>query len=134
MNPLTIIMLLSLISNKNGAVSKSSTRTSTLSIGNPPVFDTFKMELLLDRLHQTVDTLERVNRVSQIAREPMNKSKGPELLDAIGAPPQIKQISELAQNFKLPDKGQASETQSMPDMSQLIQNIGPILQMLSAGK
>ena len=42
-------------------------------IKDPGYFDTFRMELLLDRLHNMTNTLEKVNHLNQMRGVPMNK-------------------------------------------------------------
>ena len=88
-SPVKIILLLLLLSND----SRNS---------QPAYFDTFRLDLLLDRLHHTVNALENVNRLRQFNLDTLS------LPEAKPAPPQ----------------------ESAPDMSKMMESFGPMLNML----
>lgn len=85
-NPLKIFLLLLLLSN-DGRGSQ------------PAYFDTFRLDLLLDKLHHTVNALENVNRLRQF---------NPDSLALPKQPPQ----------------------EPAPDISKMLENFGPMLNML----
>ena len=88
-SPVKIILLLLLLSND----SRNS---------QPAYFDTFRLDLLLDRLHHTVNALENVNRLRQFNLDTLS------LPEAKPAPPQ----------------------ESAPDMSKMMESFGAMLNML----
>lgn len=90
-NPLKLILLLMLLSNDN----KHS---------RPDYFDTFKLDLLLDKLHHTVNALENVNRLRQFSTEPPT----------------------------LPDSNTETSpaSEAVPDMNKLMESFGPMINMM----
>lgn len=84
-NPLKILLLLLLLSDGRGS--------------QPAYFDTFRLDLLLDKLHNTVNALENVNRLRQF---------NPDSLALPKQPPQ----------------------EPAPDISKMLENFGPVLNML----
>lgn len=88
-SPVKIILLLLLLSSDNRG-------------SQPAYFDTFRLDLLLDRLHHTVNALENVNRLRQFNLDTLS------LPEAKPAPPQ----------------------ESAPDMSKMMESFGPMLNML----
>ena len=94
MNPLPLFILLTISQNGNrtGGIRSTNMKTNLPSL---PTFDTFHMELMLDELHRAVNIFEKVNRMSQITREPITRERAPELLEAFGLP----DISNLLQNL-----------------------------------
>lgn len=101
------------------------------SIKDPGYFDTFRMELLLDRLHTMTSTLEKVNHMNQIRGIPLNKNNAidrvQESLDAVKGllytNKSTKQIDSLANTL--------SNVKQLGDMQSIMTNMGPILSMLS---
>jgi len=101
------------------------------AIKDPGYFDTFKMELLLDRLHSMTSTLEKVNHLNQLKSVPMNKSNSidriQESLDAVRGllytNKNTKHIDSLADTL--------SNVKQIGDMQGIMTNMGPILSMLS---
>ena len=81
---------------KNNSAAASSDKRQ------PAYFDTFRLDLLLDRLHHTVNALENVNRLRQFNLDTLS------LPEAKPAPPQ----------------------ESAPDMSKMMESFGPMLNML----
>jgi hypothetical protein len=100
-------------------------------IKDPGYFDTFRMELLLDRLRSMTTTLERVNHLNQLKGVPINRSNSidrvQESLDAVKgllyANKNTKHIDNLANTL--------SNVKQLGDMQGLMTNMGPILSMLS---
>lgn len=112
MNPLPLFILLTI--SQNGTRTGGMRNTNMkMNIPPLPTFDTFHMELMLDELHRAVNILEKVNRMSQITREPITRERAPELLEALGMP----DMSSLMQNF-----------------APMLQNYAPLLQMLKPGE
>ena len=101
------------------------------AIKDPGYFDTFRMELLLDRLHSMTSTLEKVNHLNQIRGVPLNKNNAidrvQDSLDAVKGllytNKSTKQIDSLANTL--------SNVKQLGDMQSIMTNMGPILSMLS---
>jgi len=120
--------------SSSGFLSSLSSGLSSNSLPSlipPNYFDTFKMELLLDKLHETVDALERVNRLNQIVREPLSKQNSAQ---------HIKESVDAVKPF-LPNQNQAQLSniasaidglKQFGDMQGIMQAMGPVLKMLSA--
>jgi len=100
-------------------------------IKDPGYFDTFRMELLLDRLRNMTTTLERVNHLNQLKSVPINRSNSidrvQESLEAVKgllyANKNTKHIDNLSNTL--------SNVKQLGDMQGLMTNMGPILSMLS---
>jgi hypothetical protein len=101
------------------------------AIKDPGYFDTFRMEMLLDRLHSMTSTLEKVNHLNQMKGVPLNKSNAidrvQESLDAVKGllytNKSTKQIDSLSNTL--------SNVKQLGDMQSIMTNMGPILSMLS---
>jgi len=77
MNPLVLLAVYFVLSNQGNSLGyRKPLQISKL--GTPPIgssyFDTFKMELLLDHLHNMTNTLEKVNHLNQIRNIPFTKN------------------------------------------------------------
>ncbi|MCI8631317.1 MAG: hypothetical protein HFG67_03460 [Firmicutes bacterium] len=83
MNPLPIAVLL-LISQGQGIGNTRGRGMQSLK--------SLDVEPVLNELHRTVGALERINRMNQIVRMPMTLDRAPELLEAIDAPPEIRNL------------------------------------------
>lgn len=138
MNPALIVGALLFLSQ--GSRGKSPLNLLTPQkigkLGIPPIkdpgyFDTFKMELLLDRLNSMTSTLEKVNHLNQLRSVPITKSNSidriQESLDAVRgllyANKSSKHIDSLSSTL--------SGVKKIGDMQNIMTNIGPILSMLS---
>lgn len=101
------------------------------AIKDPGYFDTFRMELLLDRLHQMTSTLEKVNHLNQMKGIPINKNNAidrvQESLDTVKdllyTNKSAKKIDSLSNTL--------SSVKQLGDMQGIMTNMGPILSMLS---
>ena len=101
------------------------------SIKDPAYFDTFRMELLLDRLHSMTDALEKVNHLNQVRSVPLNKSntidRMQESLDAVRGliytNKSAKRIESLSNTL--------SGVKKIGDMQGIMTNMAPILSMLA---
>lgn len=101
------------------------------SIKDPGYFDTFRMEMLLDRLHNMTNTLERVNRLNQMKGVPFTRENSidriQESLDAVKGflytNKSTKNIDNLANTL--------SNVKQLGDLQGIMTNMGPILSMLS---
>ena len=101
------------------------------SIKDPGYFDTFKMEMLLDQLHNMTNTLEKVNHLNQLKSVPINKNNSidrvQESLDAVKgllyANKSSKHIDSLTNTL--------SNVKQLGDMQGMMTNMAPILSMLS---
>ncbi len=136
MNPALILAAVLFLSQNQG---KSPLKLPAPVIGklgipaikDPGYFDTFRMELLLDRLHTMTSTLEKVNHLNQIRGIPLNKNNAidrvQESLDAVKGllytNKSTKQIDSLANTL--------SNVKQLGDMQSIMTNMGPILSMLS---
>lgn len=137
MNPALIIIAIFLISQDSREKPALPTIPSIIGkLGNstsknPVYFDTFQMELLLDRLHNMTNTMEKINRLNNLKNVPMNKSnyidRIQESLDATRGllynSKSTKQIDSLTKSL--------STVKKFGDMKGLMANIEPILSMLS---
>ena len=97
MNPLPIALLLLVsqgqgIGNTGGNHNVRGARGGFGGLGRISAAGTFDVEPVLNELHRTVSALERINRMNQIARMPMTRERAPELLEALGAPPELKNL------------------------------------------
>lgn len=92
-SPVKIILLLLLLSSDNRG-------------SQPAYFDTFRLDLLLDKLHHTVNALENVNRLRQFN------------LDTLS----------------LPESKPVPPQEPAPDMSKMMESFGPMLNMLMSQK
>lgn len=133
MNPALLLTILLMFSNSGGSHGQSPIRIGKLSM--PPLgsgyIDTFRLELLLDRLHSMTSALENVNHLNQMRNIPLNKNNSldrvQESLDAIRgliydqrSNKQIDMISSAVSNVK-----------RISDMEGMMTTLGPILSMLS---
>ncbi|MGI6731847.1 MAG: hypothetical protein ACOX5F_08180 [Anaerovoracaceae bacterium] len=129
MNPGLLVVLILLFSNSGkgqGPIGKINIPSS-----GPNYIDTFKMELLLDRLRNVTDSLERVNRLNQMKNVPFTKDNAldriQESLDAVRG--------LLADGKSLQKVNKATQTISAAkkfgNMESMMSSMGPILSMLS---
>ncbi len=137
MNPAAIAVALLFLSQGSGKSPINLLSPSKVGkLGIPPIkdpgyFDTFRMELLLDRLHNLTNTLEKVNHLNQVRHVPMNKENSidriQESLDAVRGllynNKSTKKIDTLANTL--------SGVKKIGDMQGIMTNMGPILSMLS---
>lgn len=137
MNPALILAALLFLSQNQG---KSTLRLppplTAGSLGIPRIkdpgyFDTFRMELLLDRLHNMTSTLEKVNHLNRMKSVPINRNNSidrvQESLEAVKgllyAKKSVKKIDSISNTI--------SNVKQLGDMKELMTNMGPILSMLS---
>lgn len=137
MNPAMILAAVLFLSQSKGGLplrlpgAPSAGKLGIPQIKDPGYFDTFRMELLLDRLHNMTDTLEKVNHLNQVRSVPLNSSNSidrvQESLDAVKgllyANKSTKNIDSLSNTL--------SNVKQLGDMKGLMTNMGPILSMLS---
>lgn len=126
MHPLLLLFLVLSFSS-----SKSRSPFSAAYIQPPIYFDTFRMELLLDRLHAVTEALEKLNHLNQVSTLPPTKENSlNRLQDSL----------EAAKGFLADTKAEkqldtisntVSGLKQFGDMEQLLSAIGPILSMLS---
>ena len=139
MNPALIVAAVLFLSQNQGKLPFKLPLPPPSAIGklgipaikDPGYFDTFKMELLLDRLHSMTSTLEKVNHLNQMRSVPLNKSNSidrvQESLDAVKGllytNKSSKPIDSLSDTL--------SNVKQLGDMQGLMTNMAPILSMLS---
>ncbi len=104
MNPLLILFFLYLLSSEK------------ISSGT---FDTFKMELALDNMNRAVDMIQRMNNLGKSAMA---------FHSAAPLPP-----PGPAHSDKFPNGVPAPPPAPSPDFNELMNSMGPILQMLAKG-
>ena len=137
MNPAMIVAAILLLSQ--GSPGKSIfplppgavRRMGIPPIKDPGYFDTFRMEMLVDRLHQMTDTLEKVNHLHQMRGIPMTRDNSidriQESLEAVRGllytNKSAKKIDSITNTL--------SGVKQIGDMQGLMTNMGPILSMLS---
>jgi hypothetical protein len=114
MNPLLLLVLVNLLDQKKPLNLRKYSLPPL-----PNYFDNFNLEILLDKLQSASNTLDKVNRLSHVIREPKalnapqsNDSPLPAALDQME---QLAPLMQMAQGV---------------DMKALMQNIGPIMNML----
>ena len=145
MNPALIVIVILLLSQGSGGkglsgilppsgISKLGISPGKLGIPplkDPGYFDTFRMELLLDRLHNLTQTLEKINHLNQMSGVPLNRDNSidriQESLEAVrgllSSNKSTKQIDKLSNTL--------SGVKKIGDMQGIMTNMGPILSMLS---
>lgn len=114
-----------------GKLGISSGSLGIPGLKDPGYFDTFRMELLLDRLHNLTQTLEKVNHLNQMRGVPLNRDNSidriQESLEAVRGllytNKSTKQIDKLSNTL--------SGVKRIGDMQGIMTNMGPILSMLS---
>ncbi len=137
MNPALIPIILLLMSQ--GSQEKRSSPLAPRTVGksgipqikDPTYFNTFQMELILDKLHNMTNTLEKINHLNQLKGVPMDKSNSieriQESLDAVRGllynSKSTRQIDSLSKTL--------SGVQRLGDMKGLMSNMEPILSLLS---
>lgn len=137
MNPALILAAVLFLSQNQGKLPFRLPPPSAMgklgipAIKDPGYFDTFKMDLLLDRLHGMTSTLEKVNHLNQMRSVPLNKTNSidrvQESLDAVKGllytNKSSKHIDSLSDTL--------SNVKQLGDMQGLMTNMAPILSMLS---
>jgi hypothetical protein len=138
MNPALILAAVLFLSQNQGKTPfrlppppRSAGKLGIPQIKDPGYFDTFRMELLLDRLHNMTNTLEKVNHLNQMRSVPLSRSNSidriQESLDAVKgllyANKSTKNIDSLSNTL--------SNVKQLGDMQGIMTNMGPILSMLS---
>lgn len=108
MNPLIVLFLFYLLSTEKGL------------FGSP---DTFKMELALDNMNKVVNMAQKINGLSRSA----GSFHPAHALPAPSSKPGPQPYHDL------PPHG-SQQSNSVPDLGELMQTMGPILQMLSKGE
>lgn len=137
MNPLLILILILVFSNNRK--SHGYIPGSPFRLGRSPLlpmsfsyFDTFKMELLLDRLHTITEALEKLNHLRQIQHVPPSKES---------SMARIQDSLDAAKGFLADTKAQdrldalsntLAGVKQLGNMESLISSMGPILSMLSS--
>ncbi|GAB1476788.1 hypothetical protein MASR2M70_16240 [Bacillota bacterium] len=128
------ILLLLLIAGSQGRVQNPrplSFRLPTLP-KSPAYLDTFKMEMMLDRLHGMTDAIEKVNRLNQMQRVPEPKGKIPsidrvqESLDAVKGFLSEGKSSQRVESLSHTLAG----VQKLGNVEELMTTIGPLLSMI----
>lgn len=97
----------------------------------PNYIDTFKIEMMLDRLHAMTNTLEKVNRLHQVQKLPPGKAPSidriQESLDAVRGfladGKTGKQVDNLSSTI--------SGVKKLGDMEGIMNALGPVLSMLN---
>lgn len=126
MHPLLLLFLILSLS------SKGKRPISASYIRPPAYYDTFRMELLLDRLHAITDALEKLNHLNQIKSLPPTRENSiARIQDSVDAAKGFladskseKQLSTLSNTI--------SGLKQFGDMEQMISTFGPmIMSMLS---
>jgi hypothetical protein len=101
-------------------------------IKDPGYFDTFKMELLLDRLRGMTNTLEKVNHLNQMKNVPLDRNNSldriQESLDAVKGLLYTNKSSKNIDNLA----NTLSNVKQLGDVQSLMTNMAPILSMLSS--
>ena len=134
MNPAIMLTAVLLLSNNRGPFKRMplpfSGNLKFPGLG-PAYIDTFKMELVLDKLHTVTNSLEKVNHLNQMRNVPLTKDNSihriQESVDAVrtlladhkGG----KQLDTISSTL--------SGVKKIGDMEGMMSSLGPILSMLS---
>lgn len=103
-----------------------------LSLPSPAYFDTFRMEMMLDRMRTITDALDKMNHLRQIDRA---------AVDRAGAVERIGESLEVAKAFLADTKaerkidtlsGIVAAAQQFTDPDSLMQNAGSLLSAFSS--
>lgn len=100
----------------------------------PGYIDTFKMELLLDRLRNMTYALEKINTLNQKQRVPVPKDSPLPVVDRVSdSLDAVKGFLADGKSSKQIDSlsGALSSVKKLGDMEQLMSTFGPILSMLT---
>ena len=123
MNPLLLLLVLNFVDQKNNRRYVSS------------YFDTFKMEMLVDKLQVAINTLDKVNRLSQIMHEPRALNAPAQPVNADDSDSSPTAFPALFNNLNLSGLTQLAplinQLGNLGDFKNISQNLGPIINMLS---
>ncbi len=134
MNPLLIVIVILILSESPSSPAgklKRSFANSTRSLSFPPYFDTFKMELFLDKLSTLIYSLDKINNVNQMSKEETKMLPSMDRIhesleavkDLIADQKAGKQISTLANTL--------GGIKQMGGIENIIATMGPMMSMLS---
>lgn len=133
MNPFTLSILLFVLGGPAGkkGIGSMPIKLPHLPVG-PNYIDTFKMELLLDRLHAMTNALDKVNHLNQVQKASVGKRGLPsidhvqESLDAVKGfladGKTSRQVDSLSSTL--------SGAKNLSEMGDLMQTMGPLMNML----
>lgn len=135
MNPLLLVVLLFVLKNgtSGGSYVWRPPLLPTFSASFPTYFDTFRMELMLDRMRTITDALDKVNHLRQIDRSAAER---------LGTMDRIGESLEVAKAFLADTKAErqvdqmagAVETlRQVSDPSGLLAAAAPLLSGLGKG-
>ncbi len=136
MNPRFILLLLLIVGSRGGAhmsppSSPPSFRLPRLP-NTPAYVDTFKMEMMLDRLHAMTDAIEKINRLNQIQKVPEPKGKFPSLdrvQESLGAVKGF--LAEGKSSQKVDNLSTTlAGVQKLGNIEELAATMGPLLSMI----
>lgn len=134
MNPLVMLAVYFVLSNQGNSLGYRKP-LQIGKLGIPPIgpsyFDTFKMELLVDRLHTMTDTLEKVNHLNQMRNIPFTRNNS---LDRVQE--SVEAVRGLLAEQKAAKKLDKLSTtisgvKRLGDMQGLMSTMGPMLTMLT---
>lgn len=139
MNPITLSAILFALGGPAGKKGLSSLPTKLPRLPKGPSYiDTFKMEMLLDRLHSMTDALDKVNHLNQMQRTGVGRRKTPsmdQVQESLGAVKGF--LADGKTSHQVDSISTAlSGAKQLTDMDELMKTMGPILSMLknSSGK
>lgn len=137
MNPALILAAVLYLSQNQGKLPFRLPPPPAIGkLGIPPIkdpgyFDTFRMELLLDRLRSMTTTLEKVNHLNSLKGVPINRNNSidrvQESLEAVKGLLYANKNSSHIDNLS----NTLSNVKQLGDMQGLMTNMAPILSMLS---
>lgn len=141
MNPILILIVILIFSNQSGNGKHITGKRGIESLGvkamslkipaAPNYFDTFKMELLLDRMHTMTNAMEKINHLSQVRQTPLTKANSmdriQDSLDAVRGFLADNKTSHQLDNISSTISG----VKKIGDLDNLMATMGPILSMLT---
>ena len=138
MNPLLLLIVILILGNNgksHGYIPGASSlklRRSLFSGFNLDYFDTFKMELLLDRMRTITEAMEKLNHLRQIQKLPPAKGASMEKIqDSVDAAKGFLADTKAANQLDT-ISDTLSSVKQLGDMSGLISSMGPLLSMLTS--
>lgn len=133
MNPRLILILILLLGPAGG---KHKSPLKSLRIPSfpksPPYIDTFRMEMILDRLHTMTGAIEKINRLGQAHKIPEPYKNAPSIdrvqdsLEAVKGFLSDGKRGEQVENIS----NTLSEVKKLGDLEELISVAGPLLSMM----
>ncbi|MGI6733974.1 MAG: hypothetical protein ACOX4J_07395 [Anaerovoracaceae bacterium] len=133
MNPGLILILILVLGNTGGRHNLPPPHIRLPRIPKGPAYiDTFKMELMLDRLRAMTNAIDKINHLTQIQKVPEPKSKSSTI-------DRVQESLEAVKGFLSDEKSSRqvdtlsntlSSVKKLGDLDDLMATLGPLLSMM----